>query len=357
MQTKLRIFVVDGYESVPEDLLAALSRIYAVSEYVDGGEALDAMYEDPPALVIIDEKTLSKKSDHILASKRASKELKWVPFIILGNTPDGALLTGEAGSATDCYLQRPFAYNRLFEQISTSLSGAVERDWSELPVRERKILTGTVDEFKRISRAIEEGRPLDIEAAKESCQLLADCVSDSQYESVLSNVKNHHNYTYVHSMRVATYLSVFGHAIGVRGDELLILSAGGLLHDVGKVATPQSVLNKAGKLDDDEWLVMKQHAEQSGIILSATPHVNPGMRVIAEQHHEKLDGSGYPLGLKAPQLSKLARMAAIVDIFSALTDLRSYKPAFSSEKAFSILDDMGPLIDQYLVRTFREVVA
>jgi putative nucleotidyltransferase with HDIG domain len=357
MQTKLRIFVVDGYGLVPEDLLAALSHIYAVSTYMDGSEALDALHQSPPALVIIDEKTLVKKGHHILASKRDDRKLRSVPFIILGNTPDGTLFTGEAEAATDCYLQRPFAYNRLFEQISFSLSETVERDWSELPVRERKILTGTVDEFKRISRAIEEGKPLDIEAAKESCQLLADCVNESQYEGVLNNVKNHHNYTYVHSIRVATYLSVFGHAIGVRGDDLLILSAGGLLHDVGKVATPQHVLNKAGKLDDDEWVVMKQHAEQSGVILDATPDVNQGMRIIAEQHHEKLDGSGYPLELKASQLTELARMAAIVDIFSALTDKRSYKPAFSAEKAFAILQDMGSVIDQHLVRTFREVVA
>ncbi len=356
MQTKTRIFVIDGYRSVPKDLLTALSRIYAVSGYMDGGEALDAMHQAPPALVIMDEQTLLRKGGKILSSKRASTQLKWVPFIIIGNTPDGVLFSAESESATDCYLQRPFHYNRLFEQISSSLSQSVERDWSELPTRERRILTGTVDEFKKISRAIGEGRPLNIEAAKESCQPLADCVSDSQYQGVLSNVKNHHNYTYVHSMRVATYLSVFGHAIGVRGDDLLILSAGGLLHDVGKVATPQSVLDKAGKLDEGEWLVMKQHAEQSGVILDSTAGVNQGMRIIAEQHHEKLDGSGYPLGLKAPQLSELARMAAIVDIFGALTDRRSYKPAFSADKAFSILEDMSSTIDQYLVHTFREVV-
>jgi putative nucleotidyltransferase with HDIG domain len=133
-------------------------------------------------------------------------------------------------------------------------------------------------------------------------------------------VRGHHNYTCVHSLRVATYRSIFGHAIGVLGDDLLTLSTGGLLHDVGKMVTPQDVLNKNSKLDDDEWVCMKEHVNNSSAVYDRTPDISQGIRIIGEQHHEKLNGTGYPRGLKGSELNELARMSAIVDIFGALND-------------------------------------
>ncbi len=136
-----------------------------------------------------------------------------------------------------------------------------------------------------------------------------------------------------------------------------MLSTGGILHDVGKITMPQTLLNKPGKLDDQEWDVMRNHVVQSNDIIVAIPNVNPVVRIIAEQHHEKIDGTGYPHGLKGSQLNELARMATIVDIFGALTDKRSYKPAFNTEKAFAILKDMGAGLDQRLVSKFQEVIS
>jgi len=213
-----------------------------------------------------------------------------------------------------------------------------------------------VSEFQQMSKAIDNGEPLNVEAAQESCEPLIESIKNQQIHGVLDNVKGHHNYTYVHSLRVATFLSIFGHATGMRGDDMLTLATGGLLHDVGKMVTPQGVLNAPRKLKDNEWDVMKGHVEHSMEILERTPGVTKGMRIIAGQHHEKLDGTGYPLGLKGRQLNDLARMSAIVDIFGALTDVRSYKAAFTPEKAFSILESMDDGLDQSLVKKFRVVL-
>jgi len=195
-----------------------------------------------------------------------------------------------------------------------------------------------------------------VQAAEESCVPLVEAVNSHEYDGILDGVKGHHNYTYVHSLRIATFLSIFGHTIGMRGDDLQTLASGGLLHDVGKMATPQDILNKNGKLDDREWPVMQGHVEQSRIILDRTPGISAGVRIIALQHHEKIDGSGYPLGLKDNELNELARMSMIVDIFGALTDERSYKPAFPPEKAFAILEDLDNKLDQGLVKVFRGVL-
>jgi len=156
-------------------------------------------------------------------------------------------------------------------------------------------------------------------------------------------------------MRVATLLTLFGHGLGMKGDDLLILSTGGLIHDVGKLVTPEQILNKPGKLTEDEWPVMRDHVTRSTELLGASTDVTKGALIIASQHHEKIDGSGYPHGLKGKELNELARMSVIVDIFGALTDARSYKPSFPQEKAFGILESMQGQIDQDLLKVFRAI--
>jgi putative nucleotidyltransferase with HDIG domain len=181
-------------------------------------------------------------------------------------------------------------------------------------------LQSSLDEYQDVSKAIERNEPLDLESSTESCKPLVEAINNQQFHGILDSVRGHHNYTCVHSLRVATYRSIFGHAIGVLGDDLLTLSTGGLLHDVGKMVTPQDVLNKNSKLDDDEWVCMKEHVNNSSAVYDRTPGISQGIRIIGEQHHEKLNGTGYPRGLKGSELNELARMSAIVDIFGALND-------------------------------------
>ena len=156
-------------------------------------------------------------------------------------------------------------------------------------------------------------------------------------------------------MRVATLLTLFGYGIGMRGDDLLVLSTGGLLHDVGKMITPPTILDKPGKLTEEEWPVMRDHVVESRNLLDAGDDMTKGAKIIAEQHYEKIYGMGYPLGLKGAELNELARMSGIVDIFGALTDERSYKPAFPPAKAFAILESMQTGIDQNLLMLFKDI--
>jgi HD-GYP domain-containing protein (c-di-GMP phosphodiesterase class II) len=159
-------------------------------------------------------------------------------------------------------------------------------------------------------------------------------------------------------MRVATLLSLFGFTIGLSSDEQSVLASGGLLHDVGKMSIPHEVLNKPGRLTPEEFTVMKSHVTASVAYLSGCPDLPQGIHVIAGQHHEKLDGSGYPLGLFGSQLNHLARMASIVDVFSALTDRRAYKPSMEAEVALKMMvEQMGSHhLDMGLLMLFREML-
>ena len=118
---------------------------------------------------------------------------------------------------------------------------------------------------------------------------------------------------------------------------------------------PEGILEKPAKLEPEEIERIREHPEASAKILSRLGERYEWLAEVALQVHERADGSGYPKGLKGKELNDLARMSSIVDIFGALTDARSYKPAFPAEKAFAILEEMGPGIDQNLLKVFKDI--
>jgi HD-GYP domain-containing protein (c-di-GMP phosphodiesterase class II) len=253
------------------------------------------------------------------------------------------------------FLNWPVNPKVLLDSVSVIIGKKAVHVWQSMPETIGRPLTLTVEEYKGITDAIAKGEPINCSAAADSCRPLMDAVGSGEHHTLLNAVRSHHNYTYVHSMRVATLLTLFGYGLGMRGDDLLILSTGGLIHDVGKLVTPENILDKPGKLDDNEWPIMRNHVTRSSELLGDSSDVTKGALIIAGQHHEKIDGSGYPHGLKGKELNELARMSVIVDIFGALTDSRSYKPAFPQEKAFGILESMESQIDQNLLKVFKAI--
>jgi HD-GYP domain-containing protein (c-di-GMP phosphodiesterase class II) len=162
-----------------------------------------------------------------------------------------------------------------------------------------------------------------------------------------------------HSQRVTRYAEVIGRALGLEGIELEKLRAAALLHDYGKIAVRDQFLLKPGKLDDAEFEYMKAHAEKTGEFLAhlVFPQDMREVPVIAAQHHERMDGKGYPRGLPAERILLGARIVAAADVFDALTAPRYYKPAYTLEKTLEIMDGMaGDHLDPTVVAAVRRNV-
>jgi hypothetical protein len=162
-----------------------------------------------------------------------------------------------------------------------------------------------------------------------------------------------------HSQRVTRYAEVIGRALGLEGIELEKLRAAALLHDYGKIAVRDQFLLKPGKLDDAEFEYMKAHAEKTGEFLAhlVFPQDMRDVPVIAAQHHERMDGKGYPRGLPAERILLGARIVAAADVFDALTAPRYYKPAYTLEKTLEIMDEMaGDHLDPIVVSAVRRNV-
>ncbi len=164
------------------------------------------------------------------------------------------------------------------------------------------------------------------------------------------------NYTAGHCGRVADYTCLLAEAAGFAGRDLVWIRMGAFLHDVGKTAVPEAVLNKPGKLDDAEWAVMKTHTTVGDQIVGEL-NFPFDIRPIVRNHHERWDGSGYPDGLKGEAIPVTARILCVADIYDALTTTRSYRPSFSHDEAIKIMDGLsGQGVDPNLYRLFKEKV-
>lgn len=152
-------------------------------------------------------------------------------------------------------------------------------------------------------------------------------------------------YTSGHSSRVTLFADLIAEQLGFDGDRRRWLKRAALLHDIGKLGVPNTVLDKPGKLDDAEWAQMKRHAEYSEAILMRIEAFRD-LATIGGAHHERLDGKGYPRGLAGDRIDLETRIVTTADIFDALTADRPYRAAMPVSKALGIMQDMvGPAID------------
>ncbi len=174
--------------------------------------------------------------------------------------------------------------------------------------------------------------------------------------ALVSTVEARDPYTYGHSRRVNTYAVALAEAFGLTPDEVSRVSTAALLHDIGKIGVPDKVLNKKGKLTDDDWDAIKSHPRLGANIVSNVPHLVPCVSSIL-YHHERWDGGGYPEGLKGEEISIEARILAIADAFEAMTSARPYRPALPHDR---VMDELrrcaGSQFDPKLVQVFIGIV-
>jgi HD-GYP domain-containing protein (c-di-GMP phosphodiesterase class II) len=179
-------------------------------------------------------------------------------------------------------------------------------------------------------------------------------ISEQAARTILKALDAKDSYTFGHSMRVAYFSIVTGSEAGLSPDEMKELELSAIFHDIGKIGTPDVVLNKASRLNEDEFQIMKHHPEQSYQILKEFPLFEK-VALNARFHHERFDGKGYPLGLKGEDIPVAARIILIADTFDAMTSTRPYRKGLPYEVAFDeLLQFSGTQFDPNLVSLFIE---
>ncbi len=202
---------------------------------------------------------------------------------------------------------------------------------SEVPIGEELIRASKIQkEAKRTIQHLMQEARYGNKVKPELIDPVIDNMIDSIYRNEdalinLTRIRNADEYTYLHSVGVSVLALTFGKYIGLKSQSLKDIGIAAMLHDVGKMKIPAQILNKKGNLTESEYEIMKKHVEIGNLILSRSTDLPPTSLSFISQHHERLDGSGYPLGLKGDELSLHGQIAAIVDVYDAMTSDRCYR--------------------------------
>ena len=330
-----RILIVDDEVEITEILADLLSEEYECTRAGSAEEALSRLQESEFQLVISDI-TMPGMSglDMIPHVKELTPDT--VVVMISGmQTVESAIGALRLGAFD--YLMKPFD----LRQVEAVVKRALEHH--DLVVAKQR--------YENHLEELVEQRTAELDRALNSLE--------GSYRSTLkaltAALETRDSETHGHSERVVSYSLRLGREYGLNSAEMKSLEFGSLLHDIGKIGVPDSILRKPAKLTEEEWVRMREHPLHGQQILRGIEFLQGASRVVA-QHHEKWDGTGYPLGLRNEEIDICARIFAVADAFDAITSDRVYRRGKPYEAAAKELDDWaGRQFDPKVVEAFHRV--
>jgi putative nucleotidyltransferase with HDIG domain len=203
-----------------------------------------------------------------------------------------------------------------------------------------------------------QSRPLTGELHASDLVLAEEAFLGSHVRALTISLAQRDDYTEQHTRRVALRAVEVGELLGLSPSRLRALATGGLVHDIGKLAVPDSILKKPGALDDDEYDVIKRHPDQGAKLLDEVGGFSKAVRRLVHNHHERLDGKGYPSGLRADEIDLDTRILTVCDVYDALMSPRVYRPAWTHNAAIDLLrSEAGTAFDARCVKALEQVLA
>lgn len=211
---------------------------------------------------------------------------------------------------------------------------------AEMPAAKR-IFTDSVRYARSFMGDARLGRPIDFVSSGTMIDSMIESVSRNAAALLsLSKLRVNDEYTFSHCINVSLLSVLFGRYLGLDREGLRLLGFAGLFHDLGKARMPEGVLNKPGKLTEEEFAIMKRHPAEGFLMMRKDKRIAPEVLRGALEHHEKFDGTGYPRALAGDQISAFARIIGVVDVYDALTSVRVYKPGMPPNKALQIVYEL-----------------
>ncbi|MGC9964039.1 MAG: response regulator [Syntrophobacteraceae bacterium] len=299
------VLVVDDSTSIRNLIEKALTKAgFNVISAENGRDALELLGKDTPDMILSDLHMPELDGFGLCKSVHSDKNLSQIPFIIMSSDGDRATMRRLLQYGASAYLVKPFNIDQLVVTAERFLS----------------------DHFSRI---LKERERLESER-----QFLIGSIT-----SLVLALEARDQYTRGHSDSVARILMDIAREMSMDDERIEKLRIAGKLHDLGKIGIRDDILLKPGPLNKEEWEILKMHPRIGAEILAPIASLADILPAIAS-HHERIDGNGYPEGLKGDQIPMLARMVAVADTYDALTSDRPYRKGFANEEALKIIEDL-----------------
>src|SRR6185437_15514375 len=334
-KTKPRLLIVDDEPEVRGVLRDLLSGAYECGEAASAEEALGQLRVSEFHLVISDITMSGMSGLEMIPHVKAVSPDTVIVMISGMQTIESAINALRLGAFD--YLMKPFD----LRQAEAAVERALHHH--ELIVAKRRYENHLEDLVTQRTAELDEALGSLENAYRSTLQALTAALEARDAE------------THGHSERVVTFSLRLGREYGLTSAEMKALEFGSLLHDIGKIGVPDAILRKPAKLTDEEWERMKEHPHHGQQILRGIKFLEGAARVVA-QHHEKWDGSGYPIGLKGEEIDICARIFSVADAFDAITSNRVYRKGKPYQAAAQELDEWaGKQFDPKVVEAFHRV--
>ena len=329
------LLIVDDEVEVRSVLHDLLSETYQCGEASSAEEALAQLRERDYELVISDITMSGMTGLEMIPHVKVISPDTVIVMISGMQTIESAINALRLGAFD--YLMKPFD----LRQAEAAIARAYEHH--ELIVAKRR--------YENHLEELVEQRTAELDQALDSLEN----AYRTTLQALTAALETRDSETHGHSERVVTFSLRLGREYGLTALEMKALEFGSLLHDIGKIGVPDAILRKPAKLTDEEWVRMREHPMHGQQILRGIKFLEGAAKVVA-QHHEKWDGSGYPLGLKAEEIDICARIFSVADAFDAITSDRVYRQGRPYEAASQELDEwVGRQFDPKVVEAFHRV--
>jgi HD-GYP domain-containing protein (c-di-GMP phosphodiesterase class II) len=305
--------------------------------------------------IVVDINLRSPESVQLVRSKLRAEAYRSVPrlFVLADALHHGSMQAWALG-ATDT-ISRPFDADAILQRIRAAFPDSSGFDATDSGKALNRGVAAAQAVMVKIFEKLPEGTPLHFNDILEAEYKILKAIKQTSLREWLAMVGRHHTESYRHCLFVTGFAIAFGQHLGMREDDQRRLARAAILHDVGKAFVPVAILDKPDKLTDEEMRVVRMHPRLGYDALAAQGGFPPEMLDVVLHHHEMLDGTGYPNGLRGAQISDIVRVITIVDIHSALVEKRAYRLPFTHARAFALMEDMGGKLDQHLLQAFRPV--
>ncbi|MCU0608595.1 MAG: HD-GYP domain-containing protein [Chitinispirillaceae bacterium] len=213
-----------------------------------------------------------------------------------------------------------------------------EEYYKELP-KAREIQKVAVETTREALSAIRSGGTFSVSKIEQASEDIVKSLirNPDALISLTHLIKGYDEYTYTHSFSVSALATSLAQSMGYNQDLLLEVSVGGMLHDIGKMRVPEHILNKPGKLTDEEFAIMKNHPQYGLDIINEKKGISEVSKTVVIQHHERYNGRGYPHGLREDAITEIGLISAVADVYDALTSRRVYREAWTPQRALATI--------------------
>ncbi|HET7885056.1 MAG TPA: HD domain-containing phosphohydrolase [Bradyrhizobium sp.] len=305
--------------------------------------------------IVVDINLRSAESVQRVRNKLRHESYRTMPrlFVLADALHHGSMQAWALG-ATDT-IARPFDAAGILRRIRAAFPDSDSYDASDRGKTLNRGIAAAHEVMIKIFNKLPAGEPLKFSDVVQAENKIIRAIKHSSLREWLTTVGCHHADSYRHCLFVTGFAVAFAQHLGMREDDQRRLVRAALLHDVGKAFIPTMILDKPGLLSEEEKNEMRKHPRLGYDALAAQGGYPPEMLDVVLHHHEFLDGTGYPDGLSANEISDIVRLTTIVDIYAALVESRPYRIPFTHAKAFSIMEKMEGKIDQHLLVAFRPV--